>query len=92
MFKNSSKRNRWYVKFNLRNIKRKEHVVYAKHNDSWIIIKTVMRNPIGNKFYLIKKDFKVNETPKVIQSKYTKIFKDSISAAEYMLEHKMSAP
>lgn len=51
-----------------------------------------MRNPIGNKFYLIKKDFKVNETPKVIQSKYTKIFKDSISAAEYMLEHKMSAP
>ena len=51
-----------------------------------------MSNPIGNKFYLIKKDFKVNETPKVIQSKYTKIFKDSISAAEYMLEHKMSAP
>lgn len=72
------------------NIKRKEHVVYAKHNDSWIIIKTVMRNPIGNKFYLIKKDFKVNETPKVIQSKYTKIFKDSISAAEYMLKHNIN--
>ena len=42
---------------------------------------------IWNKFYLIKKDFKVNETPKVIQSKYIKIFKDSISAVEYMLKH-----
>ena len=69
------------------NINRKEHVVYAKHNDYWIIIKTIMSNPIEHRFYLIKKGFKLNETPKVILSDYTKSFKDSISAAEYMLKH-----
>lgn len=65
-------------------IKRKEHVTYSEYNDSWIFVKTVMCNPTEDKYYLINKGFKINTEPEMILKKYTRSFRDSISAIRYM--------
>ena len=69
------------------NINRREYVVYSKYNDSWILIKTVMHNPVEDKYYIINKTFEVDENPQVIQTKYTKSFSDSISFVGYLQSH-----
>lgn len=66
---------------------RKEHVVYAKYNKSWILIKTAMYNPYKYKYYIINKRFKEHEKPEIILSKFTDSFNDSISLVRYMQIH-----
>ena len=69
---------------------RKEHVVKVKYDDSWILVKTVLCNPLEFKFYVIEKKFDKKDNEEVILNKYTKSFNDSIEFHRYIQRNNIS--
>ncbi len=72
------------------NANRKEHVVKVKYDDSWILVKTVLCNPLEFKFYVIEKKFDKKDNEEVILNKYTKSFNDSIEFHRYIQRNNIS--